>query len=58
MTSSFSLIFLAHERTQIPFVTYSGYDDVFGASPEGVHVKKPASMSGLVATVRGLLAQR
>jgi hypothetical protein len=40
-----------------PLFTYSGYDldeDDCG----GVHVKKPASMSTLVAAVRGLLAER
>jgi DNA-binding response OmpR family regulator len=46
------------KERNIPFVTYSGYDDVFEASREGVHMKKPASMSVLVATVKGLLAQR
>ena len=40
----------------IPFVTYSGYDHLAGVCREGVHVKKPASMSTLVATVKGLLA--
>jgi hypothetical protein len=44
---------LAH----IPFVTYSGYDDLVGVRREGVHVNKPASMSMLVATVQGLLAE-
>jgi DNA-binding response OmpR family regulator len=46
------------KERNIPFVTYSGYDDVCGTPREGVHLKKPASMSVLVATVKGLLAQR
>ena len=40
----------------IPFVVYTGYDDVFQALHGGVHVKKPASLSELVATVQGLIA--
>jgi DNA-binding response OmpR family regulator len=41
----------------IPFITYSGYD--LGATRRGgVHVRKPASISVLVATVKGLLAER
>ena len=49
------------ERMQelgIPFVTYSGFNDLTGACREGVHVKKPASISVLVTTVKGLLAER
>jgi DNA-binding response OmpR family regulator len=46
------------KERNIPFVTYSGYDDLVGICREGVHVNKPASMSLLVATVRGLLAER
>jgi DNA-binding response OmpR family regulator len=45
------------KKRNIPFIIYSGYDldeDARG----GVHVKKPASMSTLVAAVRGLLAER
>ena len=37
----------------IPFVTYSGYDHL--GCRGGIHVKKPASMSVLVTTVRNLL---
>jgi DNA-binding response OmpR family regulator len=40
----------------IPFVTYSGYDLDDGRG--GFHVKKPARMSDLVATVKSLLAER
>jgi DNA-binding response OmpR family regulator len=46
------------KQRKIPFVTYSGYDDLVGVCREGVHVNKPASMSVLVATVKGLLADR
>lgn len=45
------------KERNIPFIIYSGYDldeDARG----GVHVKKPASMSTLVAAVRALLAER
>jgi CheY-like chemotaxis protein len=45
------------KERNIPFVTYSGYDDLVGVCREGVHVNKPASMSVLVATVQGLLAE-
>lgn len=45
------------KERSIPFVTYSGYDHLGGTCRGGVHVKKPASMSVLVATVKGLLAQ-
>ncbi len=44
-------------QRDIPFVTYSGYDlDDDGRGC--LHVKKPASMSELVATVKGLLVER
>ena len=46
------------KKRNIPFVTYSGYDDLVGVCREGVHVNKPASMSVLVATVKSLLAER
>ena len=42
------------KERNIPFVTYSGYDDL--GCVGGVHVKKPASMSVLVTTVRDLIA--
>ena len=45
------------KERNIPFVTYSGYDlDEEGRG--GVHGKKPASMSVLVATGKDLLVQR
>ena len=44
------------KERNIPFITYSGYD--LDEDRGGVHVKKPASMSTLLATVRGLLAER
>jgi hypothetical protein len=44
------------KERNIPFVTYSGYDDPRGPCDGGVHVKKPADMSLLVTTVKGLLA--
>ncbi len=42
----------------IPFVTYSGFSQLYGACSVGTHVNKPASSSVLVATVTGLLAGR
>jgi DNA-binding response OmpR family regulator len=45
------------KERKIPFVIFSGYDQLDGGCREGVHVKKPASMSVLVATVKGLLAE-
>jgi DNA-binding response OmpR family regulator len=45
------------KERNIPFVIFSGYDQLDGGCDEGVHVKKPASMSVLVATVKGLLAE-
>ena len=45
------------KERNIPFIIYSGYD-LDEDDREGVHVKKPASMSTLVAAVRGLLAER
>jgi len=42
----------------IPFVTYSGYDQLGDRYREGVHVKKPQSMSVLVAAVKHLLTER
>ena len=46
------------KERSIPFVTFSGYDDLVGIYREGPHVKKPASISVLVAAVKGLLADR
>ncbi len=46
------------KERNIPFVTFSGYDDLVGIYREGPHVKKPASISALVAAVKGLLAVR
>jgi hypothetical protein len=45
------------KERNIPFVTYSGYD-LDMEERGGVHVKKPASMFVLVATVKDLLVQR
>ncbi len=46
------------KERNIPFVTFSGYDDLVGIYREGPHVRKPASISVLVAAVKGLLADR
>jgi DNA-binding response OmpR family regulator len=45
------------KERNIPFVTFSGYDHPNDGRHGGVHVKKPASSSLLVATVKGLLTQ-
>ena len=39
----------------IPYVSYSGYDPVKGASSEAPHVGKPASMNVLLSTLAALL---
>ena len=39
----------------IPFVVYSGYNDIPGACAGGVHVKKPAAASELVAIVSAMI---
>ena len=49
-----SKVYARLKERNIPFVTYSGYDDL--GCGGGIHLKKPASMSVLVATVRDLLA--
>ncbi len=46
------------KERNIPFVTYSGYDQLGDRYRKGVHVKKPQSMSVLVAAVKHLLTQR
>lgn len=46
------------KERNIPFITYSGYDNLGMIWRDAVHVRKPASMSVLVATVRDLLAAR
>jgi len=44
------------KERKIPFIVYTGYDNLGGAFRHGVHLKKPASLSDLVATVRGLIS--
>ena len=39
----------------IPYVSYSGFDPVKGASPDAPFVSKPASMNVLLAAVEKLL---
>jgi hypothetical protein len=46
------------KERNIPFVTYSGYDQLGDRYREGVHVKKPQSMSVLVAAVEHFLTER
>jgi CheY-like chemotaxis protein len=42
----------------IPYVSYSGYDPVTGASPEAPFVSKPASMNTLLGVLEKLLIGR
>jgi CheY-like chemotaxis protein len=42
----------------IPYVSYSGYDPVKGASLDAPHVSKPATMDVLLSTLAGLLVGR
>lgn len=42
----------------IPYVSYSGFDPVKGASPDAPYVSKPASMNTLLAAVEKLLIGR
>jgi DNA-binding NtrC family response regulator len=40
----------------IPYVSYSGYDAVAGASKDAPHINKPASMDKLLSVLEDLLA--
>jgi CheY-like chemotaxis protein len=40
----------------IPYVSYSGYDPVKGASTDAPHIMKPVSMDVLMSAMEGLLA--
>ena len=42
----------------IPYVSYSGYGPVEGASENSVYISKPVSMDVLMSAVEGLLAGR
>jgi DNA-binding response OmpR family regulator len=42
----------------IPYVSFSGFDPVKGASPDAPHVSKPATMDVLLSTLAGLLVGR
>ena len=42
----------------IPYVSYSGYDPVTGASLDAPHVSKPATMDTLMSAVEGVLVGR
>jgi DNA-binding response OmpR family regulator len=46
------------KERNIPFITYSGCDHPRGPCRGGVHIRKPASMSLLVTTIKGLLAHQ
>jgi DNA-binding response OmpR family regulator len=43
------------EARGIPYVTFSGYAPVKGASPDASHVNKPATMDVLLAALEALL---
>jgi DNA-binding response OmpR family regulator len=40
----------------IPYLSYSGYEPVEGASKEAPHIMKPVSMDVLMSAMEGLLA--
>jgi len=40
----------------IPYLSYSGYDPVPGASPDAPHIAKPVSMDVLMSAMEDLLA--
>jgi DNA-binding response OmpR family regulator len=40
----------------IPYLSYSGYDPVEGATKDAPHVMKPVSMDTLMSAMEGLLA--
>ena len=42
----------------IPYISYSGYDPVFGANPEAPFIPKPVSMNVLMTAMADLLAGR
>ena len=42
----------------IPYISYSGYAPVTGASLDAPHVWKPASMEALLSTLEALLVER
>ena len=46
------------EERGIPYVTYSGYPSVAGASKDATYISKPVSMDGLMGAVEKLLAGR
>ena len=46
------------EARGIPYVSYSGYDPVEGASLDAPHVSKPATMDVLLSTLAALLEGR
>ena len=46
------------EARSIPYLSYSGYDKVQGASLDAPHVTKPAPMSDLLSTLAALLEGR
>jgi DNA-binding response OmpR family regulator len=55
--SDSSTVYEHLKKRNIPFITYSGYADD-GVPFGSAHIKKPASMSVLVETVKDLLAGR
>jgi DNA-binding response OmpR family regulator len=42
----------------IPYLSYSGYDPVPGASPDAPHITKPANMDVLMSAMEALLVGR
>jgi CheY-like chemotaxis protein len=44
------------KKRGIPYLSYTGYDPVPGASPDAPHISKPVSMHVLMSTMEELLA--
>lgn len=44
------------KQRNVPFVIYSGFNDLHGHCAEAAHVNKPESPAVLVATIKGLLS--
>ena len=46
------------KERDVPFVIYSGFDDVDGVCAHGPLISKPASVDALIAAVEGLLTPK
>ena len=46
----------SEQERGIPYLSFSGYDAVEGASKDAPHIMKPVSMDVLMSAMEGLLA--